>query len=92
MRRELALLEELATNAGLLGPSVESLTGRLAAVNARLWDIEDAIRIRERERDFGSEFIALARSIYANNDERAAVKRAINSLFNSALVEEKSYG
>ncbi len=92
VRRELALLEELATNAGLLGPSVESLTGRLAAVNARLWDIEDAIRIRERERDFGSEFVALARSIYANNDERAAVKRAINRLFDSALVEEKSYG
>ena len=49
VRRELAMLEELATDAGLVGPSIASLTDQLDAVNARLWDIEDAIRIRERE-------------------------------------------
>lgn len=92
VRRELALLEELAAGAGLVGPGIESLTEQLAVVNARLWDVEDTIRIREREGDFGSQFVALARSVYANNDERAALKRAINTMFDSALVEEKSYG
>jgi tetratricopeptide (TPR) repeat protein len=92
VRRELALLEELATNAGLNGPSVASLIDQLDVVNARLWDIEEAIRIREREGSFGSDFVALARSVYVNNDERAVVKRAINRMFDSALVEEKSYG
>jgi hypothetical protein len=91
VRRELAMLEELATDAGLVGPSIASLIDRLDAVNARLWDIEDAIRIREREGRFGSEFVTLARSVYVNNDERAALKRAINRMFDSALVEEKSY-
>jgi hypothetical protein len=67
------------------------LIDRLDVVNARLWDIEEAIRIREREGSFGSDFVALARSVYVNNDERAVVKRAINRMFDSALVEEKSY-
>ncbi len=65
VRRELALLEDLALNEGLVGPTVESLTDALAAVNARLWDIENEIRLCEREGDFGAEFVSLARSVYA---------------------------
>lgn len=60
-------------------------------MNARLWDIEDAIRTCERKGDFGPRFVALARSVYGENDVRAALKRAINTLANSALIEEKSY-
>jgi hypothetical protein len=60
-------------------------------VNGRLWTIEDAIRTCEREGDFGPRFVALARSVYCENDTRAAIKRAINTLANSALIEEKSY-
>jgi tetratricopeptide (TPR) repeat protein len=89
--RELELLETQAKGEGLVGSAIDSLADELAAVNARLWDIEDSIRICERRRDFGPRFIALARSVYTNNDERAAIKRAINALFDSALVEEKSY-
>ena len=91
VRRELALLERLAREDGPAGPSIDLLTDRLAAVNARLWTIEDAIRACEREGDFGPRFVALARSVYCENDVRAALKRAINTLANSALVEEKSY-
>ncbi len=91
VRRELELLEAQAKDEELVGSAIDSLAEQLAAVNARLWDIEDSIRICERERDFGPQFIALARSVYANNDERAAIKRAISALFDSALVEEKSY-
>ena len=59
-------------------------------MNGRLWTIEDALRACEREGDFGPRFVALARSVYRENDTRAAIKRAINTLASSALVEEKS--
>ena len=91
VRRELALLERLAHEDGPSGPPIDLLTDKLAAVNVRLWNIEDAIRTCERKGDFGPRFVALARSVYGENDARAAIKRAINTLANSALVEEKSY-
>ena len=90
VRRELALLERLAQEDGVSGP-IDLLTEKLAAVNACLWMIEDAIRGCEREGDFGPRFVELARSVYRENDSRAAIKRAINTLAGSALVEEKSY-
>ena len=67
------------------------LTAALKAANQELWHIEDDIRDREREKDFGPEFIALARSVYQTNDRRAALKRKINALLESSIVEEKSY-
>lgn len=63
----------------------------LRAVNEALWDIEDRIRLKEKAQAFDAEFIELARSVYIRNDERAAVKRAINEKLGSTLVEEKSY-
>jgi hypothetical protein len=91
VRRELGLLERLAHEDGPSGPLIDLLTDKLAAVNVRLWNIEDAIRTCEHNGDFGPRFVALARSVYGENDARAAIKRAINTLANSALVEEKSY-
>ena len=74
-------------------PSAElaELTAALKATNLELWHIEDDIRERERTKDFGPEFIALARSVYQTNDRRAALKRDINHLLQSPIVEEKSY-
>ena len=63
----------------------------LVEVNEKLWEIEDAIRAADMGGDFGPEFIALARAVYTNNDRRASIKRAINDLLGSELVEEKSY-
>jgi hypothetical protein len=91
IRRELALLEDLAADQALIRAGVASLTNQLAAVNQRLWDVEEEIRLCEGDLDFGPRFVALARSVYVNNDERAALKRAINEMFDSAIVEEKSY-
>ncbi|HEY6734405.1 MAG TPA: DUF6165 family protein [Roseiarcus sp.] len=91
VHRELTLLERSASEDGMSGPSIDLLTDQLAAVNGRLWTIEDALRACEREGDFGPRFVALARSVYCENDTRAAIKRAINTLASSALVEEKSY-
>ncbi len=91
VHRELTLLERLARDDGALGTPIDLLTDQLGTVNGRLWTIEDELRACEREGDFGPRFIALARSVYCENDTRAAIKRAINALASSALVEEKSY-
>ena len=63
----------------------------LEKVNLQLWDIEDALRSHESKQNFGPEFIKLARSVYILNDQRAQLKRAINILCKSDLIEEKSY-
>ncbi|NBD30234.1 MAG: hypothetical protein GVY31_09370 [Alphaproteobacteria bacterium] len=63
----------------------------LYRINSRLWVIEDDIRACEAREDFGASFIALARAVYGTNDERAEVKKKINTLLGSDLVEEKSY-
>ena len=71
--------------------ALTELGQQLSAVNQLLWQIEDDIRECERQADFGSRFIELARAVYHRNDERAAIKRQINNLCGSELVEEKSY-
>lgn len=68
-----------------------ALVQRLKEVNAALWQIEDDIRDKEREKDFGEGFIQLTRSVYQQNDRRAAIKKEINTTYGSAFVEEKSY-
>ena len=63
----------------------------LAHVNSKLWDIEDWIRDCEREKRFDKEFVELARSVYITNDKRCEIKKLINLMTSSGLVEEKSY-
>jgi len=63
----------------------------LLKINQQLWDIEDTIRDLERDKDFGEKFIQTARAVYFTNDKRSDVKRKINELTGSNLVEEKSY-
>lgn len=70
---------------------ITELTARLKSVNEALWVIEDDIRECERAKDFGERFVELARSVYITNDERARLKREINDLLGSRIVEEKSY-
>lgn len=75
----------------LLNDQIDSLFAKLIDVNKKLWDIEDKIRKKEMHRKFDSEFIQLARSVYIINDHRAKIKKEINTVSNSELVEEKSY-
>ena len=89
VRRELALLEAVAAQA--LPSGLEAYFADLEAVNAALWDVEEGKRDCERRGDFGPEFISLARRVYRENDKRAALKRRINDLLSSEIVEEKSY-
>lgn len=70
---------------------LDDLSRQLKAINEAIWETEDAIREEERDKRFGERFVELARSVYHNNDQRAAIKREINMLLGSAIVEEKSY-
>jgi putative NIF3 family GTP cyclohydrolase 1 type 2 len=88
--KEHRLLNDIAADVLLLEPVAE-LFGKLRRINEALWEIEDAIREQEADARFGTRFVALARSVYKTNDERAAIKRQINELLNSELIEEKSY-
>ena len=90
VQAELATLEAVRSTLRQSAELQES-EERLALVNEQLWDIEDALRTCDREKDFGPRFIELARSVYRVNEKRSALKRAVNVLLNSELAEEKSY-
>jgi tetratricopeptide (TPR) repeat protein len=89
--RELALLSAIADPQLAASPELAARKAALRTVNTALWDVEDALRRLEAAGRFDSEFVALARSVYRQNDERAAIKRQINELLASEIVEEKSY-
>jgi hypothetical protein len=91
VRLELQMLQQTWDGSAYARVDVETEVSALQAVNERLWMIEDDIRDRERAQDFGAEFIRLARAVYFENDERAAIKRRLNLALGSTIVEEKSY-
>ena len=73
------------------GIEMKNLYIKISDINKILWDIEDNIREKEALEEFDEEFVELARSVYIVNDQRAAVKKEINLLTKSELIEEKSY-
>ena len=88
-------LDELIPFLDLVGyesnVTVNSLIKELQAINEKLWVIEDKLRDKEKSKEFDDEFIQLARGVYFTNDERARIKKNLNEVTNSKLVEEKSY-
>jgi hypothetical protein len=91
IRKELTGLTDAWRESGCAPVDIGAQRARLKAVNQRLWDIEDEIRAKEARGEFDEAFIQLARLVYFNNDERAALKREINLLTGSEVMEEKSY-
>jgi hypothetical protein len=91
VRIELDLLESTWRNSPHAQHDIRAEWAALKAINEKLWVIEDDIRDKERDKAFDERFIELARAVYVTNDERAAVKRQINSKLGSRIVEEKSY-
>ena len=87
--------DELNPLAGQLfdsyGEELKNLYKQLAEINSELWTIEDDIRECERNKDFGSDFVSLARAVYFTNDKRSEIKKSINLLTGSGFIEEKSY-
>jgi hypothetical protein len=91
VRGELRALEETWGASAHAKADIATDVAGLLEVNERLWVIEDDIRDKERAKQFDAEFIRLARAVYFENDERAAIKRRINLKLGSGIVEEKSY-
>ena len=91
VRAELTELEKTWRVAVGANSNVAEDERALQAVNERLWVIEDDIRDKERAHAFDARFIELARSVYIENDERAAIKKRVNLALGSRIVEEKSY-
>ncbi len=88
---ELAELKTVLSSHPLAFDGLSALTADLLHINTVLWNIEDDIRECERQKNFGSGFVDLARSVYRSNDERSRIKRKINEMTGSAIVEEKAY-
>jgi Flp pilus assembly protein TadD len=88
---ELGALQGVRQETLAASPQLAALVGELKAANELFWQVEDDIRDCELRQDFGPRFIELARSVYRHNDRRAALKRQINELLGSRLIEEKSY-
>lgn len=91
VRNELSALEQVWMAHPAAGHDIAELRKQLKAVNERLWQIEDDIRLQEQAQSFDAEFVRLARSVYIENDERARIKKQINQALGSTYVEEKSY-
>ena len=87
--KELSFLRELIERHKI--DITEDLFSQLKEINLSLWDIEDRIRIKEKNKEFDNTFIELARSVYFKNDKRAEIKKSINRLSNSEITEEKFY-
>jgi hypothetical protein len=84
-------LDKIKKNDGYLFVQLKMLKDRLSLINKKLWNIEDRIRKHEREKDFGADFIMLARKVYLNNDKRFTIKNKIDKLLNSEIQEVKHY-
>ena len=87
--KELSFLRAVLEKNSIFIP--DAIYFQLKSINLKLWDIEDKIRIKEKNKEFDNEFIELARSVYLNNDRRSATKKELNIMFNSEIIEEKSY-
>ena len=91
IRLELEKLEHILNTKISINTNLKNFEFKLSKINQTLWDIEDQLREKEREKKFDKKFISLARMVYYKNDERAKIKRMINKNFGSELIEEKSY-
>ena len=87
--KELSFLRAVIEKNSIFIP--DEIFFQLKSINLKLWDIEDKIRIKEKNKEFDNEFIELARSVYLNNDRRSETKKELNIIFNSEIIEEKSY-
>ena len=94
IRNERDALEDAVQLIAAAAKSAEKYSAALVALrstNEALWDVEDALRLKEKAKDFGSTFVDLSRKVYVLNDRRAGLKSTINNLTGSSLREEKSY-
>ena len=91
IKKEYKILKEIQTSSIEITDKIKDLFQSVKNVNIKLWNIEDKLRICEKNKDFGKRFIELARSVYFANDERAELKSKINKILKSNIIEIKQY-
>ena len=91
INHELSLLNKIYKNNFKKNKKILLYEKKLIKINKKLWDVEDKIRLLESKKNFNQKIINLARAVYINNDERSEIKKKINKLTGSHLIEEKSY-
>lgn len=91
VQRETELLQSIYERDCGHKDAIAPFVAELQQINQALWDVEDALREKERDKIFDESFVQLARRVYQCNDQRARVKKLINEALGSELVEEKSY-
>ena len=91
VKKEYEILKEVQNKSIESNDKIKQLFNELKNINLNLWDIEDKLRKFEKEKDFGKNFIELARSVYFNNDKRSKVKSEINKILGSNIKEVKQY-
>jgi len=88
---EYKILKKIQNSSIEMSNKIKDLYRSVSNVNIKLWDIEDKLRICEQNKDFGKNFIELARGVYFNNDKRAKLKNEINEILKSNIRETKQY-
>ena len=91
INKEYEILKKAKNNNIELSEKINQLYNDLKKINLKLWEIEDKIRIHEKNKDFGNEFVQLARNVYFTNDKRSVIKSEINKISGSNIKEIKQY-
>ena len=89
--KELEILKKIKNSSVKVEGKISTLFESIKSVNIALWNVEDKLRIHEKKKDFGENFIALAREVYFNNDKRSKIKSEINRISGSNIREVKQY-
>jgi len=91
IQKEYKILKEIQNSSIELTDKIKDLLKSIKEVNLNLWDVEDKLRIYEKKKDFGENFIKSAREVYFNNDKRSKIKSEINKILGSNIKEIKQY-
>ena len=91
IKKEYKILKEIQNSSIELTGKIKDLFRLVKNINIALWNIEDKLRIHEKNKDFSENFIELARGVYFNNDKRAKIKSEINEILGSNISEVKQY-
>jgi hypothetical protein len=91
IKKEYKILKEIQNSSIKFDDKVKELFNSIKVINIKLWNVEDELRVCEKNKDFGKNFIELAREVYLNNDKRSKIKSEINKILESNIREIKQY-
>ena len=91
IKKEYKILKRIQNSSINLDVKIKELFNSIKEINIKLWNVEDKLRVCEKNKDFGKNFIELAREVYFNNDKRAKIKKEMNKILGSNIREVKQY-